>query len=69
MSLPEFLSFRSKNYALVFRVVEGQPVKIYDSRIDEDAIEKVTFFTYPTGEDYQLKLRYKVNKEIAELIK
>ena len=37
--------------------------------MDEDATEKVTFYTYPTGEDYQLKLRYKVNQEIAELIK
>ena len=52
MSLPEFLSFRSKNYALVFRIVEGQPVKIYDGRIDEDAIEKAkeesrSIQTYP----------------------
>ena len=37
--------------------------------MDEDTPEKVTFYTYPTGEDYQLRLRYKVNKEIAELIK
>ena len=39
------------------------------SLMDEDVTEKVTFFTYPTGEEYQLKLRYKVNQKIAELTK
>ena len=37
--------------------------------MDEDASEPVTFYTYPTGEEYQLRLRYKVNMEIAKLTK
>lgn len=34
--------------------------------MDEDASEPVSFFTYPTGEQYLLRLRYKVNQEIQQ---
>ena len=37
------------------------------SLIQEEAQEKVTFTSYPTGEGYILKLRDKVNREIKQL--
>lgn len=59
-----------EDYIQALRLLESLTSREYVlSLMDEDVTEKVTFFTYPTGEEYQLKLRYKVNQKISELTK